>query len=261
MKRQAVKCTCQIVSRCRSVSYEQVRHPAPAGKAVVHMNFGFNSNVHARDAVYHVQTEDRGPSHPYLDTVVYETGRVVYKQSTSYEAFAATASHDANFAEQLHERLAQQHRDVIAQIEAGTLALSGGAKPQAEVPAARPSPLPRVTLNDGLDVRLMNPKTWLIPGGVTPQLSLEIELRRQYSGEAVADAEVEALLEHEKDRVHCGVEQTNADGRATLKFPMPAAASDGSSLVIRATDGSIYGELRFKLKAKHSRPAPVPVLK
>ncbi len=124
------------------------------------MNFGFNSNVHARDAVYHVQTEDRGPSHPYLDTVVYETGRVVYKQSTSYEAFAATASHDADFAEQLHERLAQQHRDVIAQIEAGTLALRANPNPRAEAPAP-PSPPPAVTLNDGLDVRLLNPKTWL----------------------------------------------------------------------------------------------------
>ena len=61
------------------------------GKAVHRMNFGFNSNVRVGDALYHVQTEDRGPSHPYLDTVVYEAGRVVYKRSTSYEDFAKTA--------------------------------------------------------------------------------------------------------------------------------------------------------------------------
>src|SRR5579862_7368742 len=83
------------------------------------MNFGFNSNVHVGGAVYHVQTEDRGPSHPFLDTVVYETGRVVYKRSTSYEDFAAAASKEGDLAKQLHERLSQQHREVIAQLEAG----------------------------------------------------------------------------------------------------------------------------------------------
>ena len=50
------------------------------------MNFGFNSNVRIGDAMYHVQTEDRGPSHPFLDTVVYMAGRVIYKRSTSYQA-------------------------------------------------------------------------------------------------------------------------------------------------------------------------------
>jgi len=220
------------------------------------MNFGFNSNVHAHESVYHVQTEDRGPSHPYLDTVVYETGRVVYKRSSSYKDFAAAASKDVDFAEQLHERLAQQHREVIAHLEAGTLTLAGNAKPQTEAPAPAPAPMP----SDGLDVRLMNPKTWLAPGGVTSEVTLEIELRRRNSEQTVGEAEVEALLEHEKERVHCLVARTDSAGRATLKFPMPPAAADGSSLVIRATDGSLYGELRFRLKAK--RPvAPAPVLK
>src|ERR1700684_873033 len=96
------------------------------------MNFGFNSNVRVGDALYHVQTEDRGPSHPFLDTVVYQTGRVVYKRSTSYEDFLAAASQDQEVAEQLHERLSQQHREVIAQLEAGTLSLRGKSKPIPE---------------------------------------------------------------------------------------------------------------------------------
>ena len=50
------------------------------------MNFGFNSNVRVGSDTFHVQTEDRGPSHPFLDTVVYLSGRVVYKRSASYEA-------------------------------------------------------------------------------------------------------------------------------------------------------------------------------
>lgn len=214
------------------------------------MNFGFNSNVRVAEALYHVQTEDRGPSHPFLDTVVYEAGRVVYKQSTTYADFAAAAAKDgAGLEQQLHERLAQQHRDVIAQLEAGTLALRGKEK-------SRPEPAEEEA-GEGLDVRLANPKTWLESGNVT----LEIELRRGKSRQELEDAEVEAFVEREKERIHCQVAQTDARGKVTLKFPMPLTASDGASLVIRATDGFLYGELRFRLKSKQARTLPAAVSK
>jgi len=201
------------------------------------MNFGFNSNVRVAGALYHVQTEDRGPSHPYLDTVVYEAGRVVHKRSTSYADFAAAAQ-PGDLAAQLHELLSRQHREVIAQLEAGKLELRGKEK-SIRTP-------PEEAASEGLDVILANPKTWLAAGNVT----LEIELRRRKSRQMVADAEVEALVEHEKERIHCFVTQSDAGGKATLKFPMPGMAADGASLVIRATDGSLYGELRFRLKSK-----------
>ncbi len=214
------------------------------------MNFGFNSNVRVAEALYHVQTEDRGPSHPFLDTVVYEAGRVVYKQSTSYADFAAAAAKQGlDLAQQLHERLSNQHREVIAQLEAGTLALHG-KETSAPAPAGEQAA-------DGLDVHLLNPKTWLDSGNVT----LEIELHRRKSRQPVEDAEVEAFVEREKQRTHCQVSLTDAAGKVTLKFPMPPAAGDGASLVIRATDGSLYGELRFHLKPKPSGPVPATVIK
>ena len=213
------------------------------------MNFGFNSNVRVGDAIYHVQTEDRGPSHPYLDTVVYENGRVVYKRSTSYEKFANSVSKDQDLAEQLHERLSQQHREVIAQLEAGTLEPRGQKKSHSETQM--------VEQTDSLDVRLMNSGTWYAAGNAT----LEIELRRKNSQQTIADAEVEAFLEREKERAYCAIAQTDSAGKATLKFQRPSTASDGTSLVIRATDGSLYGELRFRLKAKDQGRVPAPVSK
>jgi hypothetical protein len=212
------------------------------------MNFGFNSNVRVAEALYHVQTEDRGPSHPYLDTVVYESGRVVYKQSTSYADFAATAT-QGNLAQQLHEKLSAQHREVISKLESGTLSLHGYKKPE-------PKPQEH-EVSDGLDVRLTNPKSWFASGNVT----LEVELRRRISGQEVANAEVEALVEREKQRIHCLIVHTDASGKATLKFPMPQTASDGASLLIRATDGSQYGELRFRLKSKQPETVPATVVK
>ncbi len=210
------------------------------------MNFGFNSNVRVAEAIYHVQTEDRGPSHPFLDTVVYMAGRVVYKRSTSYEQFAH-GMEAGTLAQKLHERLAQQHREVIAELEGETLPFQSKEKapPAAENAGA----------SDSLDLRLTNPKSWLAAGNVT----LEVELCEKNSEQAVADADVQACLERENHRIRCADVHTDVDGCATLKFPMPVNVADGSSLVVRATDGSRHGELRFRLKSRRRDKTPAPV--
>jgi hypothetical protein len=210
------------------------------------MNFGFNSNVRVGDVMYHVQTEDRGSAHPFLDTVVYMAGRVVFKRSTGYEKFASGVELEA-LAQKLHEHLARQHREVIAQLEAGTLPLH--TKEKVELAAENAG------AHDGLDLRLMNPKKWLAARNVT----LEIELTNKNTKQRVGDADVEACLENGTKRTPCAEGRTDKKGCATLKFPMPPNVAEGSSLVIRATDGSSSGEMRFRLKLKASDKAPAPV--
>jgi len=128
-------------------------------------------------------------------------------------------------------------------LEAGTLVLRGQEKSQ-------PDPSTEGT-GEGLEVQLKNPKTWL-KGGIA---RLEVGLRRKKNGQGVANAEIEALVERGKERIHCTFEQTDDQGSTVLQFPMPAVASEGASLLIRATDGDFYGELRFLLKLK--QPPPV----
>jgi hypothetical protein len=209
------------------------------------MNFGFNSNVRVGEAMYHVQTEDRGPSHPFLDTVVYMSGRVIYKRSASYEKFASGTEAET-LAQKLHERLSQQHREVIAELEAGTLPIHGKEKAP---PAAE-----NAGTHEGLDLRLRNPKNWYAAGNVI----LEIELCIKNSQVPVGNADVQAFLEVEKHRIPCAEVRTNAEGRAMLKFPIQPNASEGASLVVRASDGTRYGELRFRLKAKPPDKNPAP---
>ncbi len=212
------------------------------------MNFGFNSNVRAGETLYHVQTEDRGPSHPFLDTVVYEAGRVIYKKSTSYQDLAALAKTES-ISQKLREQLAQQHREVIAELEAGTLPLN--SLPNSH-PAATQEPTP-----DGLDVRLINPKTWFASG----QATLEIQLRQRSTGTEIGGVDLDAFLERGKARIPCVQARADAMGHANLTFQMPSSAGEGMSLVIRATDGVLYGELRFLLTAKPRDPAVAPASK
>lgn len=210
------------------------------------MNFGFNTNVSVDNAIYHVQTEDRGPSHPFLDTVVYLAGRVIYKRSTPYDKLAAGADEKA-LAQKLREQLSQQHRAVIAELEAGTLPIH--AK-EAEHPAPEPPDSP-----SAFHLRLVNPKSWFDAGQVT----LEVELSDAVSKKFIGDADVEACLEYERRRIPCAEVRTDSHGRATLKFAMPENVVEGTSLVVRATDGDRFGQLRFRLKAKSAEKTPAPV--
>jgi hypothetical protein len=214
------------------------------------MNFGFNTNVRVGKAVYHVQTEDRGPSHPFLDTVVYVGGRVVHRRSTDYQDLAELAADSEGRQQVLHERLSQQHRDVIAQLEAGTLFLGTQAErqPQRSGPSVQP----------GLEVRLLNPSSWLTSGHAT----LEIEVRPPSGARGAAqdfvDAKVEAAIEDPNGDSVAFRTHTDASGRATLKFPMPSTVADGAELVIRAAEGSLSKELRFRIRARQKVQVPAP---
>jgi hypothetical protein len=210
------------------------------------MNFGFNSNVRVGNAVYHVQTEDRGPAHPYLDTVVYVAGRVVHKHTSSYEDLTGGTAEGEALAERLHERLSQQHHEVMAQLEAGTLELN--------VPGGAPAKAPAAASNAELEIHLLNPKSWLASGNAT----LEVELRRKGSAEAMSGVEIAAFLDGMQDRATPSHARTDAKGRATLTFPLPATITEGTALVIRASTGVLHGELRFLLKAKQGDKSPAP---
>jgi hypothetical protein len=216
------------------------------GKVGGPMNFGFNSNVRVGDATYHVQTEDRGASHPFLDTVVYLAGRVIYKRSTGYEKFAS-GMEAANLSQKLHEHLSQQHRDVIAGLEAGTLPMNSKEKRELAVEIA--------DTQHGLDLRLLNPRGCFAAGDV----NLEIELSDGNAKQPVGGATVEVCLEHENQRIPCAEASTDAKGCAALKFPMPSNAAEGSSLLVRATHGARTGELRFRLKSKPHEKSPATV--
>jgi hypothetical protein len=89
------------------------------------MSFGFNSNVRVGDVVYHVQTEQRGADGAVLDTVVYIAGRVIHRVKTNLSDGEARV----DSALSVGDRVERQHKDVIAQLESGTLPPPSGAEP------------------------------------------------------------------------------------------------------------------------------------
>src|ERR1700683_5793583 len=121
------------------------------------MSSGFNTDVKVGEHLFHVQTEDRGPNHPIIDTVVYQQGRILHRRASNYEQGADAAPFSG---EELRQRVEEQRRAVIEALRSG--ALDGEiAAAEAATQATRPS---------GIQVQLLNPGSWLSAGRGSPGL-------------------------------------------------------------------------------------------
>ncbi len=80
------------------------------------MSSGFNTDVKVGEHVFHVQTEDRGPSHPIIDTAVYQSGRILHRRALNYTELSESPLFTPD---DLRRRVEEQHRAVIDDIRSG----------------------------------------------------------------------------------------------------------------------------------------------
>jgi hypothetical protein len=192
------------------------------------MKFGFNSKVQVGADLYDVQTEDRGVSHPFIDTLVLTRGRVVYRHSTSYEDLAASGALDQAI---LRARVEKQHREILEALKAGALSLEKATAGKQE----------------GIAVKLLNAGSWLESGRV----SLDIQVSSKGGNQPVTGARVEAFIEGGAGAPESHFGQTDAQGRTSLNFPFPSLPEPSlAALVIRAHAAEKLGELRYQLKPR-----------
>jgi hypothetical protein len=198
------------------------------------MSSGFNTDVRVGDHVLHVQTEDRGPSHPIIDTTIYLQGRVVHRRSTSYEHLTAAVEFTDDA---LQKRVAEQHRDVMEELRAGALSTEI-ALATASVPPA-----------GAIQARLLNPKSWLSAG----QVSLDVEILRRSDQQPQPGVQVEASIE---GSLQDGVRAATSDqlGRVRIEFPLPPLGKGDLALVIRAKTDAGKDEIRFSMRSRHTTP-------
>ncbi len=91
---------------------------------------GFNTNVRYRERVFHVQTEDSGPAHPHVITLLYEAGAILYSKKTGYADRKGGAAESS-----VRDLMEQQHRDMVKGLKSGALDEAIGLKPSgAEKP-------------------------------------------------------------------------------------------------------------------------------
>jgi hypothetical protein len=200
------------------------------------MLFGHNSNVKVGETVYHVQTEDRGTSHAVIDTMVYQSGRVLHRRANSY---ADLLPLDAAREQSLKERVSTQHQAVLSELRSGVLKLG-----QAAAPPVAPA------VNDGLALELLNAKSWLSGKRAT----LQVLVFRKDDGAAVSGARVTARIDGAAEPTQYAT-ATGTDGKAQLAFDMPRLAGAECALVIEGYNGKSEARLHFQLRAKPKIPA------
>jgi hypothetical protein len=199
------------------------------------MSSGFNTDVRIGELVFHVQTEDRGPSHPAIDTAVYQNGRVLLRRSSNYEQFVASEDFSTD---ELRRRVESQHRAVIDDLRSGALDGEIAVAAEQAVQAA------------GIQIQLLNASSWLSGGHV----SLDVEISRRADGKPEQGAEVEAVIEGAlEDPRHAGT--SDESGRLMLQFPLPPLGKGDLALVIHAQKGSAKDEIRFTMRSRSNAPS------
>lgn len=209
------------------------------------MNLGHNSNVQVNGTAYHVQTEDRGADHPFIDTTVYSGGRVVHRRTASYADLLKT---DGDLQLFLQKRVEDQHRAVIDEIRAGSLQL------ETRGLAANNSGNAAASTGEGILVTLINASSWIQSG----HANLQIEVRARKNSQPKVSAKIVATLEGALSPAEFEA-YTNAQGLAEIKFPFPKMSPEGGALVIRASSGSDSDQIRYQLKSKLRTP-PTPAI-
>lgn len=200
------------------------------------MSSGFNTDVRVADCVYHVQTEDRGPTHPIIDTAVYQNGRVLHRRSLDYSQFSAESDFSA---ERLAGRVEEQHRSVIEDLRSGAL--------DTELAAA----VEQASRAAGIQIQLLNPTSWLAGGTV----SLDVEVARRADLQPVSGAKVEAMIEGALSPArNAGV--ADAQGRARIEFPLPPLGKGDLTLLIQAMTEIGQDEIRFTMRSRAKVPPP-----
>ena len=78
---------------------------------------GFNTDVKYRGLVYHVQTEDKGPQNPLIETLVYKGGEILASRRLPYGDLIS--GHDEQAITKLME---DQHKGMMMEVKKGKFA-------------------------------------------------------------------------------------------------------------------------------------------
>lgn len=244
---------------------------------------GYNTDVRHREVVFHVQTEDKGMSNPYIESLIYVGGQVLANKRSSYAQLLDEGKSEKDIVAMMD----LQHRTMIAAIRHGKFderlaALAQGratgqhqvmaptgqipvqAKPETIAPAApslpplpKPAPAPERTLDQVILEYLTSEAdqeqlVLLLDGEADLRLgeaaSLTLRTTSSKSGQPVAGAQISArMISTIGEPKMLGSGRTGADGALTLSFDVPPLGRGTAALIITAISSIGRAELKHLL--------------
>ncbi|MBI4458729.1 MAG: hypothetical protein HY648_01555 [Acidobacteria bacterium] len=173
------------------------------------MIFGFNTDVPGKNAVYHVQTEDRGSRNPVIDSIIYVGGKIVDRRRTPY---APTETSQ----QQIEEIVRKQHKELVEAIRSGHFVPSVPSVASAESVAS-----------GGYSIQLLNPTDVYRDGELQFELRVRENQQAPGGGTSLAVRWIADQAASEK-RV---LTLKEGDGDAAVSFPVPSDGGEAALLV------------------------------
>lgn len=217
---------------------------------------GYNTDVSHQERVFHVQTEDKGLSNPYIESLIYVGGQVVAAKRTGY----ATLLEEGRGKDAIVAMMDHQHQAMIAAIRAGRFDARVAELFGTQVPsgnAAGPTMLPpsdRSLDEVILDYLVAEAQQEHLEIGLDEGFDLKPGKRIRFTVRARSSREGSPL-----DKVDVTVKlisttaatrvlergKTEADGSLTLDFDLPEDGNGTAALII--TGSSTLGTSELKL--------------
>ena len=211
---------------------------------------GFNTDIKHNEKVYHIQTEDKGLSNPYIESLVYVGGEILASKKTSYAEQAKTGV-DEKWIGSLME---QQHRTMIAAIKRGRFDSPADATKTTARPGAGKTieiaNLPQDVIDDDktldqviidylaseaevehLELSLLNNADFYAG---TP-IEVRVAAKKSLSQHPIAAAAIEVKVISTVDQPRVIFKgKTAADGTAIIRCTIPSFKEGTAAIIISA---------------------------
>jgi hypothetical protein len=76
---------------------------------------GYNNRIEFKGQSYIVQTQDKGPGSPYVESLIYRSGRLLTSKRAFYTAFLTSP----DFPTILERMMEDQHNQILEEIVEG----------------------------------------------------------------------------------------------------------------------------------------------
>lgn len=238
---------------------------------------GHNTDVRHNDTVFHVQSEDKGTSNPFIETLVYVGGRVLAARRVSYAKLLAEGKGE----KEIVALMENQHRRTIAAIRSGKLdeklaemgagsgeirtsgTVAGGGDPATSSEVVAPPDMRPVEEDGGrtLDQVILDYLTseadqeqlvLMVGGdeelGLGQSAGLAIQTTSSKSGQAVTGAHVVVKMISTIAEPRTLVSgETDGEGSLSLQFDIPDLEQGTAALIIVAESPIGTAEIKHLL--------------
>lgn len=214
---------------------------------------GYNTDIEHGGITYHVQTEDKGRSNPFVESLVYASGEILYSRRTSYRDLVEREVP----ADTVASMMERQHREIVSAIGDGSLdrlmAHDDEVAAEDDTTLVRPKRPPAPATDMSLDQVIVDYLTaqrgraHLIlkataehdfSYGATVEVGIIAVDSQTNAPQPSADVTVTFKSTAEPNRLMLARGATAADGRFSVQVKLPAY-NGGTSAVVIAAESSL----------------------